>query len=121
MPFLPTNSLTNSTLELIKGDTPHLALFRSSPGPSGGGTELNGSYSRQPITYGAVAGGSMSNTAAITYANLPNATITHYAVFNAATGGTMKGYGALSSPVTAVTGDQLQIAVGAHTISLTGS
>ena len=121
MPFLPTTLLTNEVLNSIKNDTPYLALFTSSPNAGGGGTELAGSYARQPITYGAISSGSMSNSAAITYTNLPNATITHYAVFNAATGGTMKGYGALNSPVVAVTGDQVQFPVGSHTISLTGS
>lgn len=121
MPFLPSNTLINDTLNSIKSDTPHLALFTSSPNAGGGGTELAGSYSRQPITYGAISSGSMSNSAAITFTNLPTATITHYAVFNAATGGTMKGYGALNSPVLAVSGDQVQFPTGSHTISLTGS
>lgn len=121
MAFLPSNTLINSTLNSIKGDTPHLALFSSSPNAGGGGTELSGSYARRPITYGAITSGSMSNSAAITFTNLPNATITHYAVFNAATGGTMKGYGALNSQVVAASGDQVQFPVGSHTISLSGS
>ena len=121
MAFYPTTQLTEDTLELIKNDTPHLALFTSSPNAGGGGTELGGGYSRQSITYGAISSGSMSNSSVITYTNLPNATITHYAVFNAATGGTMKGYGALNNSVIAITGDQLQIPVGAHSISLSGS
>ena len=121
MPFFPTTVLINSTLNSIKTDTPHLALFTSSPNAGGGGTELGGSYTRLPITYGAISGGSMSNSSAITFTNLPTATITHYAVFNAATGGTMKGYGALNSPVSAVSGDQVQFPVGAHSISLSGS
>lgn len=121
MAFQPSTSLTTDTLNSIKNDTPFLALFTSSPNAGGGGTELGGSYSRQPITYGAISSGSMSNSAAITFTNLPNATITHYAVFNAATGGTMKGYGALNSSVSAVSGDQVQFPVGAHSISLSGS
>ena len=121
MPFLPSTQLIEDTLELIKNDTPYLALFTSSPNAGGGGTEVGGSYTRQPITYGAISSGSMSNSAAITYTNLPTATITHYAVFNAATGGTMKGYGALNSPVSAVSGDQVQFPVGSHSISLSGS
>lgn len=121
MAFYPSTALIEDTLELIKNDTPYLALFTSSPNAGGGGTELGGSYTRKAITYGAISSGSMSNSAAITYTNLPNATITHYAVFNAATGGTMKGYGALNNPVIAITGDQLQIPVGAHSISLSGS
>ena len=122
MPFVPTNTLINSTLNSIKTDTPYLALFTSSPSASGGGTEVSGgSYSRQAITYGTISSGSMSNTAAITFSGLPNATITHYAVINAATGGTMKGYGTLSSTAAVVSGDQVQFPIGAHTISVSGS
>lgn len=121
MAFFPTTLLTNEVLNSIKSDTPHLALFTSSPNGGGGGTEVGGSYTRQPITYGAISSGSMSNSSAITFTNLPNATITHYAVFNAATGGTMKGYGALNSPVVAASGDQVQFTVGSHSISLSGS
>lgn len=121
MAFYPTTALINTALGDIKNNTPHLALFTSSPNAGGGGTEVGGSYTRRPITYGAISSGSMSNSAAMTFTNLPTSTITHYAVFSAATGGTMKGYGALSNPVSAVTGDQLQIPIGAHTLSLSGS
>ena len=117
----PTTALQESTLDLIKSGTPHLALFTSSPNANGGGTEVGGSYTRQPITYGAISGGVMSNTAAMTFTNLPNATITHYAVMSAATGGTMHCYGALNNPVPAVTGDQLQFPIGAHSLSFQGS
>lgn len=121
MAFLPTTNLINSVLGDIKNNTPYLALFTASPNAGGGGTEVGGSYTRQAITYGAISSGSMSNSTAMTFTNLPTSTITHYAVFNAATGGTMKGYGALSNPVSTVSGDQLQIPIGSHTISLSGS
>jgi len=121
MPFLPSTALINDVLGDIKSDTPYLALFTASPNAGGGGTEVGGSYARQAITYGSITSGAMSNSSAITFTNLPNSTITHYAVFNASTGGTMKGYGALSNPITAVSGDQLQIPIGAHTLSLSGS
>ena len=121
MPAFPTTALQESTLDLIKSGTPHLALFTSSPNAGGGGTEVAGSYTRRPITYGAISGGVMSNTAAMTFTNLPTATITHYAVMSAATGGTMHCYGALNSPASVVTGDQLQFVVGAHSLSFQGS
>ena len=121
MPALPTTTLQNSTLNLIKSGTPHLALFTSSPNASGGGTEVGGSYTRRPITYGAISGGVMSNSAAMSFTNLPTATITHYAVMSAATGGTMHCYGALNTPVSATTGDQLNIPIGSHSLSFQGS
>lgn len=121
MAFYPSNTLINTALGDIKNNTPHLALFTSSPTAAGGGTELGGSYARRPITYGAIASGSMSNSAVITFSSLPKATITHYAVFSAATGGVMKGYGALNTPASVEIGDQLQFPIGSHSISLSGS
>lgn len=122
MPFLPSTFIQNEVLNSIKTDTPFLALYTSSPNAGGGGTEVTGgSYSRKAITYGAITAGSMSNSALITYAGLPSATITHYAVLDAATGGNLKGYGALNSPAIVVAGDQLQFTVGSHSISVSGS
>ena len=122
MPVFPSTALITSTLDSIKTDTPFLALYTSAPNAGGGGTEVAGGYyARLPITFGAITGGSMSNTVAITYAGLPNATITHYGVLNAATGGTLKVYGTLNSPAATVPGDQLQFSPGAITINLAGS
>ena len=122
MPFVPSTNLITDTLNSIKNDTPFLALYTASPNAGGGGTEVSGgSYARQAISYSAIVSGSMSNTAALTYSGLPNATITHYGVLDAATGGTLKGFGALNSPVMAVSGDQVQFPVGSHSVSITGS
>lgn len=122
MPFVPSTNLITDTLNSIKNDTPFLALYTASPNAGGGGTEVSGgSYARQAISYSAIVSGSMSNSTAITYNGLPNATITHYGVLDAATGGTLKGFGALNSPVTVVSGDQVQFPVGTHSISITGS
>lgn len=122
MPVLPTTSLITSTLNLIKNDTPYLALYTSSPNAGGGGTEVSGgSYARLPITFGAISSGSMSNTAAITFSGLPNATITHYGILNASTSGTLKVYGALNSNAVVISGDQVQFPASSITINLTGS
>lgn len=122
MPVLPSTALITSTLNSIKTDTPYLALYTSAPNAGGGGTEVSGgSYARLAITFSAISSGSMSNTAAIVFAGLPNATITHYGVLNAATGGTLKVYGSLNSSVAAVSGDQVQFPVGSITINLAGS
>ena len=68
MPVLPSNALITDTLNLIKNDTPYLALYTVSPTASGGGTEVSGgSYARLAVTFGAITSGSMSNTAALTF------------------------------------------------------
>ena len=121
MAAYPTIDLQNSILSLIKSGTPHLALFTSSPNASGGGTEVGGSYTRKPVTYGAISNGAMSNSTVIMFTNLPKTTITHYAVMSAATGGIMYCYGALSANTSTEIGDQLQFVVGAHSLSFQGS
>lgn len=122
MPVLPSNQLITDTLNLIKNDTPFLALYTASPSPSGGGTEVaGGSYSRLALTFGAISSGSMSNTAALTFSGLPNSTVTHYGILNASTGGTLKVFGALNSLAVVVSGDQIQFPVSSIQINLTGS
>lgn len=122
MAVFPSTALIKSTLDSIKTDTPFLALYTSAPNASGGGTEVSGgSYARQTVAFGAISNGSMSNTAAIVFAGLPNATITHYGILNAATGGTLKVYGTLNSSVSTVSGDQVQFSAGSITINLAGS
>ena len=122
MSVILTTSYITETLNLIKNDTPYLALYTASPNAGGGGTEVSGgSYARLPITFSSITSGTMSNTASIVFSGLPNATITHYGVLNAATGGTLKVYGALNSSVAAVSRDQVQFPVGSITINLAGS
>lgn len=122
MPVLPSSALITSTLNLIKNDTPYLALYTSSPNAGGGGTEVTGgSYARAAITFGSITGGSMTNSSAITFSGLPNSTITHYGILNASTGGTLKVYGALNSSAAVVTGDQVQFLTSTITVNLSGS
>lgn len=122
MSVLPTTSLITSTLNLIKNDTPYLALYTSSPNAGGGGTEVSGgSYARQAITFGSITSGSMTNSSAITFSGIPNATITHYGILNASTSGTLKVYGALNSTAVVISGDQVQFPTSSITINLTGS
>lgn len=122
MPVFPSTALITDTLELIKNDTPYLALYTASPNAGGGGTEVTGgSYARQAITFGAISSGSMSNSSTITFTGLPTATITHYGILDASTGGELKVYGAINSVATVVSGDQLQFPTSSITINLAGS
>lgn len=122
MPFIPTTSTIQQNLNYIKDGTPHIALYTSSPNAGGGGTEVSGaSYARQPVVFGAITGGSMSNNAAINFDSVPKATITHYAILSAETGGTMYGYGALNTPAQTELNDQINFAANSVTISVAGS
>lgn len=90
----------------------HVALFTAAPGETGGGTEVTGGgYARQSIARNTsnwkdpstATQGQVSNTNEIAFpvasADYP-APVTHVALMDAATGGNMWYYGALSSSVT---------------------
>lgn len=122
MPVLPSTQLITDTLNLIKNNTPHLALYTASPNAGGGGTEVSGgSYARLPITFGAITSGSMSNTTALTFSGLPNATVTHYGILTTLTGANLKVYGAINAQAVVISGDQIQFPVGSIVINLSGS
>ena len=122
MSVIPTTSYITETLNLIKNNTPYLALYTASPNAGGGGTEASGgSYARQTVAFGAISNGSMSNTSAVTFTGMPAATVTHFAVLSASTAGTMRVYGALNASAAVISGDQVQFPVGSITINLAGS
>ena len=122
MSAIPTTSYITETLNLIKNNTPYLALYTASPNAGGGGTEVSGgSYARQTVAFGAISNGSMSNTSAVTFTGMPAATVTHFAILSASTAGTMRVYGALNASAAVISGDQVQFPVGSITINLAGS
>lgn len=95
--------------------TVYAALMTAAPGETGGGTEVSGgggSYSRQAITFGASSAGAMANTAAVTFTGLPVATITHFAIYDAATNGNLLAYGALASQIVTVLNSEIEFAIG---------
>lgn len=121
MPMLPSNVLISEALGLVKNDTPYLALYTSNPTAADTGTEVTGgSYARKSITFGSISGGSMSNTNAINFAAMPTANITHFGIRDASTAGDLKLFGPISA-ISTLSGDEINIAVGAITVNLTGS
>lgn len=122
MPVFPSNVLITEALNLIKTETPYLALYTSNPTAADTGTEVTGgSYARQAITFGTITAGAMSNTGALTFSGLPAANITHWGIRDAASGGDLKVFGAMSSTTNVVSGDQVQFPISAITINLSGS
>lgn len=93
--------------------TVYLALFTSATDDAGGGTAVTGgSYARQSITMGAPTDGVGANTAAITFSNMPTATVTHAAIYDAVSAGNMLMHGALVSSKGVTAGDSLIVAIG---------
>lgn len=91
----------------------YLALFTTATTDAGGGTEVTGgSYAPQAITFSAAASGATSNTAAVTFTNMPAATVTHAAIVDATTGWNMLFHGALTASKTTTAGQTLTFAIG---------
>jgi len=92
--------------------TLHLALFTSNPTKANTGTEVSGGgYERRPIAFSAAAieGGMMTikNPAEIPFAvaTADQGLVTHFGIFDAATGGNLMAFEALS-PRTIQTNDR---------------
>ena len=124
-----TNYLENAVMDHVFGAGTfakpgrHVALFTAAPGEAGGGTELvNGGYARQSaaFTVSGTAPTQATNTSAIEYptATASWGTVTHVAVFDAATGGNMVAFAALSVAKTIGSGDVFRIPAANLTFTL---
>jgi len=115
--FLRNNAITPPT-------TIYVALFESDPGEANGGTETSYTgYARQPSTWTALdANGQTKNVSALTFPANGNAaasvTITHLALYDAATAGNRLFYAQLSASKTLSPGDVLSFAANAIVFGL---
>lgn len=122
MSAFPSATLISEFFNLITGDTPHLALYTTNPGPTNTGTEVSGGlYGRQVITFGSIVSGTISNNATIEFSGVPSAVITHWAILNASTGGDLLAYGAINSSAISETGDNVTFASGDIDLTFAGS
>jgi len=98
----------------------YIGLFTSDPGEGQGGAELSGSaYARQSATF-TVSGNTATTSNVIEYPAATGSwgTITHIAVYDAATSGTQIAYAALTTSKTIDTADVLRIPAGDIDITL---
>jgi hypothetical protein len=121
------NKLIDHTLRNVAytpATTVYLALFTSSANASQLETntitnEVTGSgYARQSVTFSAAASGGTSNSATVTFSNLPATTLGFIAVMDASTAGNVLYYAQLGSPVSIAAGDGYQINSGGFTVQL---
>ena len=120
-----TDYCENKVLDHINGKssftmpTAYVALFTAAPSDAGGGTEVSGgSYARvatSGATWSAAASGAASNAAAISFptATASWGTVTHYALFDAASSGNMLRWAALTASKAIGSGDTASFAIGA--------
>ena len=120
------NIIENQLLDALVGTTAYtvtgpikLALVTANGDDATPGTEVTGgSYARQTITFGAAASGSIANSASISFAGMPAATVVGIEIYDSA--GTPKrlAYGALTTSRVVTAGDTVQFASSAITLSL---
>lgn len=109
-----------TTASVTRPTSWHIALFTAAPSDAGGGTEVTGgAYVRMPAGF-TVAGDKASNTLAVEWptATANWGTITHAALFDAATGGTMLTHAALTAPKTIEIGDVFRFPIGDFSVTL---
>jgi len=100
--------------------TVRIGLSTGSFGDDNSGTELSGNgYARQAITFAAASSGSAATNATVTF---PTATgswgsVSHYGIFDAASGGNLLIHGAFASAKTIGTGDVFRINSGDLTVT----
>lgn len=104
----------------------YFAFFTVAPTDAGGGTEVSGNgYARVAMTnnstnFPAASGGSKTNGVAIVFPTATGnwGTITHYGVFDAASGGNLLFHGALSASKLVENGDTPSYPVSSMTFTV---
>lgn len=120
------NTIENQLLDALVGTSAYtvttpikLALMTANGNDSTPGTEVTGgSYARQTIAFDAASSGSISNNAAINFTGMPSCTVVGIEIYDNA--GTPKrlAYGPLTNSRTVTSGDTVQFAISAVSLSL---
>ena len=98
----------------------YLGLSTGSMGDDNSGTELSGNnYSRKAITFASASGGSISTNAAVEFDAATGSwgTVSHWAIYDASSGGNQLFHGAFTTGKAIGSGDILKVASGSLTIT----
>jgi len=71
----------------ITAITPYVSLHTADPGLTGASEVTGGSYARQTVALSSASSGATANTAAVTFTDMPSATITHVGLWDSLSGG----------------------------------
>lgn len=119
-----SNYLANEILDWIKGGAMptapaavHVALFNGDPTAAGtGGTDVTTTIrtaGRVSVTWGATTARAIENSAAVDFGVAAGgATVTHLAIYDAATAGNMLGFTPLDNTRAITAGDPVVIPIG---------
>lgn len=100
--------------------TVYVGLYTAAPTDAGGGTEVSGNnYARTAATFGAASGGSISNSADVTFPTPSGSwgACTHFGIFDASTTGNLLYWAALGATETPLSGNTVKFAAGALTVT----
>jgi len=106
----------------VPAATLYLALYTADPTPANTGAEVTGGgYARQVITFTAPSEGATASVADIAFdaATANYGTVTHIGILDALTAGNLLFFGALTTPRTITTDNQLIVKAGQITDTLT--
>lgn len=98
-----------------------VSLHSGDPGTDWpGANEVSGSsYARKQLTLGAASAKASSNSGSLAYPGMPATNVTHAAIFNWSTAGSLLMSGSLSASKVVNSGDEFQFAVSAITVNIT--
>ena len=129
-----SNYLENKFLTGLLGGTnvtfsskPYIALMKSSPSDTGGGTEVTGTnYSRVQVggsgqgNFSVGSTGTATNSSAFTFSDAGSnwGTVTHVALYDSASGGNMLLFATLNSSANIQSGDIFKIPASGFTITM---
>ena len=123
-----SNYLETKVLDYVLRDTAdwapaavYLSLHTADPAEDGSGAEVSGgSYARQAITFNAAhaTNGTIDNSSAEEFTNMPGCTVTHIGIWDAASSGNLLFYGAVTASKAVASGDTISLAAGALVITL---
>lgn len=128
MPPGPSTALANALLDLVLNNTAvpfslanvYVSLHTASPGDNGANEVAGGSYARLQPDWTAAATKSSENAAQMEYADMPTATVTHFGLWNASSGGTFLWGGELTTPRSPLAGDSIIVSAGDLTAVISG-
>jgi len=87
----------------------HISLHTADPSTAGSGEASGGSYARQPVSWGAASGGTVTG-GEVTF-SVNAGTYTHFGTWSAVTGGTFRGGNPLSSSAVLGAPGQVKVTV----------
>lgn len=120
------DTIENELLDALVGTSTYgitgatkLRLMTANGDDASAGTEVTGgSYVAQTIAFDAAASGSISNNASISFTGMPAVTVVGIEIYDSAGSPKRLAYGALTSSRTVTSGDTVQFASDAITLSL---